>query len=55
MGKEPQDRVKNLLAKLDSVRRNKERGYNPSKELMHTTNRYVRRVEKIFKKLPKPL
>jgi hypothetical protein len=22
---------------------------------MHTTNRYVRRVEKIFKKLPKPI
>ena len=33
----------------------KERGYNPSKELMHTTNTYVRRLEEIFKNLPKPL
>ena len=49
MGKEPADRVKALLGKLKAARRSKERGYNPSEELMHTTNNYVRRVEEIFK------
>jgi hypothetical protein len=33
----------------------KERGYNPNKELRRTTNTYVRRVEEIFKNLPKSL
>jgi hypothetical protein len=55
MGKNPAERVKTLLGKLKAVRRSKERGYNPSKELKHTTNTYVRRVEKIFKNLSKPL
>ena len=33
----------------------KERGYNPSEELINTTNTYVRRVEKIFKNLANPI
>ena len=49
------DRVKTLLGKLKSMRRSKERGYNASKELRHTSHKFVRRVEKIFKKLPKTL
>ena len=55
MGNSPANRVKALLGKLKATRRSKERGYNPSKALIHTTNTYVRRVEKIFKNLPKPI
>ncbi len=55
MGKKPADRVKTLLGKLKSMRRSKERGYNVSEELRHTSHKFVRRVEKIFKNLPKPL
>ena len=51
VGSKPANRAKALLGKLKAARRSKERGYNPSKELIHTTNRYVRRVEKIFTKL----
>ena len=55
MGKKPADRVKTLLGKLKSMRRSKERGYNISEEIRHTSNKFVGRVEKIFKNLPKPL
>jgi len=55
MGKNPADRVKILLGKLKSMRRSKERGYNVSEELRHTSHKFVRRVEKIFKNLPKSL
>ncbi len=55
MGEKPADRVKTLLGKLKSMRRSKERGYNASKELRHTSHKFVRRVEKIFNNLPKPL
>lgn len=37
------------------MRRNKERRYNSSKELIHTSHKFVRRIEKVFKNLPKPL
>jgi len=55
MGKKPADRVKTLLGKLDSMRRNKERGYRANEEIRHTSHKFVRRVEKIFKNLPKSL
>jgi len=55
MGKNPAHRVRVLLGKLKASRRGKERGYNPSKELIQTSNKFVRRVEKIFKILPKPM
>ncbi len=55
MGKKPADRVKTLLGKLDSMRRNKERGYRANEEIRHTSHKFVQRVEKIFKNLPKPL
>jgi len=55
MGKKPADRVKTLLGKLDSMRRNKERGYNVSEEIRHTSHKFMGRIEKIFKTLPKPL
>ncbi len=55
MGEKPADRVKTLLVKLDSVRRCKERGFNVSEEIKHTSNKFIGRVEKIFKNLPKPL
>ena len=50
MGAKPAERVKALLGKLRSMRRNKERGYNANKELIHTSHRFVRRIEKILKK-----
>jgi len=37
------------------MRRSKERGYNVSKEIRQTSNKFVRRVEKIFDNLSKPL
>jgi hypothetical protein len=52
MGKEPADRVKALLGKIKSVMRSKERGYNVSKELRQTSNKFIRRVDQIFKNLP---
>ncbi len=55
MGKTPADRVKTLLGKLDSMRRSKERGYDVSEEVRHTSNKFVGRVENIFANLPKPL
>jgi len=55
MGKNPADRVKTLLGKLKASRRGKERGYNPSRELIHTAHKFMRRVDQIFKNLPKPV
>ena len=55
MGKKPAYRVKALLVKLDSMRRSKERGYDVSEEIGRTSHKFVGRVEKIFKNLPKPL
>ena len=55
MGKTPADRVKTLLGKIDSVRRSRERSFNPAKETKQTSHKFVGRVEKIFKNLPKPL
>ena len=55
MGKNPAERVKTLLGKLDSVRRSKERGYNVSEKIRHTSNKFVGRVENIFANLPKAL
>ena len=55
MGKNPADRVKTLLGKLDSVRSSQERGSevsSPSKALFH---KFVGSVEQIFKNLPKSL
>ena len=55
MGKNPADRVKTLLGKLDSVRASKERGStvsNHSKQLFH---KFMEQLEKIFKNLPKSL
>ncbi|MEE9418793.1 MAG: hypothetical protein V3W43_04910, partial [Desulfatiglandaceae bacterium] len=55
MGKTPADRVKTLLGKIDSVRRSRERGFNPAKETKQTSNKFVGRVEEIFNNLPKSL
>jgi len=55
MGKEPADRVRVLLGKLKASRRGKERGYSPKRELKQTAHKFMRRIEKIFKNLPKPL
>ena len=37
------------------MRGNKERGYKVSKEIGQTSNKFIGRVEKSFKNLPKPL
>jgi len=55
VGKTPLERVHQLLSKLDSIRRSKERGsvvLDAEKDLSH---KYVGQVESIFKNLPKPL
>ncbi len=55
MGKNPAHRVRVLLGKLKASRQGKERGYNPSRELIHTAHKFMRRVDQIFKNLPKPV
>ena len=55
MGKKPVDRVYALCRDLKAKGRSEERGYNPSKRLKNTTHKFMRRIEKIFKNLPKPL
>ncbi len=55
MGKKPANRVKELLGKLDSMRRNKVRGYRANEEIRHTSHKFMGRVEKIFNNLPKSL
>lgn len=55
MGDKPADRVKTLLGKIDSVRRSRERGFNPAKETKETSNKFIGRVEKLFNNLPKPV
>jgi len=55
MGKKPADRVKTLLAKLDSVRRSRELGYEVATQARLTSHKFMGSVEKIFKNLPKSL
>ena len=55
MGKNPVDRVKTLLDRLDSVRRSEQRGYEISDQAKMTSHKFVGRVQQIFKNLPKPL
>ena len=55
IGKKPAERVKTLLGKLKAEGLCKDRGYNPGRELRHTAHKFMRRVEKIFDNLPKPL
>jgi len=55
MGKNPADRVKALLGKLDSVRRTQERGSSFSRQSKVLSHKFMGQVEKIFKNLPKPL
>jgi len=55
VGKTPLERVHKLLAKLDSIRRSRERGSVVSTSDKGLSHKYVGQVESIFKKLPKPL
>ena len=53
MGKNPVVQVKVLLWKLDSMKRNQERGNDVSEEIKCLSNKFVGQVKKIFKNLPK--
>ena len=55
MGKNPVDRMKTLLDRLDSVRRSKQGGYKLSDAARETSHKFVGSVQQIFKNLPKPL
>ncbi len=55
MGESAIQRVKNLLAKLDSIRRSSDRGSNISGELDNLFHKFMEQVENIFKNLPKSL
>ena len=46
--KMPTDRVRTILRKIDSVRRSRERGFNPAKKAKQTSIKFVRRIENIF-------
>jgi len=54
-GKTPLDRVKTVLRKIDSAKRGTERGFISKDVTKETSNKFVRRIEKIFKSLPNPL
>ena len=55
MGKNPADRVKTLLGKLNSIVISKIRGSKVSKEAASLLRKFAQQVEKIFKNLPKHL
>lgn len=55
MGESAPLRVKNLLAKLDSIQRSRIRGSDISKELIHLSHKFMGQVEKVFSNLPNPL
>ncbi|MBL7203632.1 MAG: hypothetical protein ISS63_04790 [Desulfobacteraceae bacterium] len=47
--------MKTLLGKIDSVRRSRERGFNLKKKTKDTSNKFIRRIERIFNNLPNQL
>ena len=55
LGKNPADREKTLLGKLNSIMISKIRGSKVSKKAELLLHKFVKQVEKIFKNLPKPL
>ncbi len=55
MSKNPVDRMKTLLDRLDSIRRSEQRGYEISDQAKMTSHKFMGRVDQIFKNLPKPL
>jgi hypothetical protein len=55
MGKNPVDRMKTLLGKLDSVRSSQDRGSKVSSQSKKLFHKFMEQVGKIFKTLPKPL
>ena len=55
MGDKSLDRVKKLLGKMDTLRRNEERNYTSGDITKHTSHKFMGRVENIFKNLPKSL
>jgi len=55
VGKTPLERVHQLLSKLDSIRRSKERGSVVLEADKGLSHKFMGQVEFIFKNLPKPL
>jgi hypothetical protein len=55
MGKNPANRVRALLGKLDTMRRSQERGSDVSGHSKMLSNKFIGQVEKIFKNLIKPM
>ena len=55
MGRNPADRVKKLLGKLNSIIISKFRGSKVSKKAELLFNKFVKQVDKTFKNLPKSL
>jgi len=55
MGKNPADRVKTLLVKLDTIRRSKKRRSTFTNQTRRLFNKFIGQVEKIFTSIPKQL
>jgi hypothetical protein len=55
MGEKLTERLRILLSKLDTIRRNQDRGYDVNEEIINTSNKFIGRVEAIFRNLPKIL
>jgi len=55
MGKSSADRVRTLLARLDSVRSSQERGSSVLRKSNSLSNKFIGQVERIFKNLPNPM
>jgi glycerol-3-phosphate cytidylyltransferase-like family protein len=55
MGKNPADRVKTLLVKLDTIRRSKKRRSTFTNQTRRLSNKFIGQVEKVFTSIPKQL
>ncbi len=55
LGKNPIDRVRTLLGKLDSVRSSQDRGSKVSSQSRKLFHKFMEQVDEIFNNLPKPL
>jgi hypothetical protein len=52
MGEQPAERLRFLLRKLDTAKRNQNRGYDGNEEIKNTSNKFIGRLQEILVNLP---
>jgi hypothetical protein len=55
MGKNPADRLRTLLVKLDTIRRSEKRGSTFTNQTRRLSNKFIGQVEEVFASIPKQL